>query len=1232
MQQKNNNLLGDSSLNTTDQKVNGQFLHSFKRDDQLKKSDYILKKSSLCEFDELESLICNDSVKIRILIGQAGCGKSSIVKKITNLAEVQVSDGKDSCTQNCNIYIKDKIKYIDTPGLNDTKRSREEVLLEIVKYLFSQQIKICQLFFIYVSNKKLQTQQNDINELVYTYFLYELFNNDINPTTLKSLITEFLNSNNFLKWFQCKYHTVKDNYSCKRIEIYKKKDKVLNYIQYANSHHIFVSTHFDKLQKETFDKRDEYMLNSLRQQIWSNITDSELTKLKSYKDDIEQQENSLNEKILRIVELAQRYYQVDNIQDVQNIIIIGESQVGKSSLIEQLTEYKGLVGDSTNSKSRFCEIFPVIYNNVRYNFIDTPGYGGTESRSSYFDNFKLIADFLRRNKILEFKILFVRNADIDCRENSGQIIKQFVLFIQELFDQEITLVDSDKLGEILENGFENEKSQKNIRHIKDKIIQVERLSNNDRIGEIYFNTFEIKSVQFKCNYRLFGQLHTINGYEDKLQIETLFKAINSIESFSFEDKILLKITKFQDFQVITDPNEYKKQYQRIFLLYCELNKITTQMNECQIPSQEQELIHQKIKIQKELDTLNFGLLTNFNKMDEVKIVFQQVFSQNSIIQDQDQNMLKNNIQRHFLILYQWNSYSFQQEPSNENILLSRKQLHFWNLVYHLQPVIDIQQHRQTLEDLAKLKVIKEITAYQTIQNGIIDAFQYEDQENLNLTIQQFFEAMDKIIGVGGEGFRNMTYFSYNSKLLITSFKAIKEVNKILLALNVVASLASIGFDFSSYQKKYICSQQMKINTASNVLSGFLGIAAFLIPGVGWIIGGIAAAIGLIGNLFSKLSFTSKKQFDKTIGLFFKDFLNEKNIRLLYFQKADFLKKKYCIELFSQPQHSDAYKCYRELENDNFISNKQILSYIHKGAQSEKQLKDKISQYIFKEQIINKLFFQFDQVKSDQVKTQISEIEQCILFNDQIILTFFNRFKVEDQKIYEKIYSKIYKKEVKKILKQKNPTDEQLDHFNKCMKQYSDDLNNFVEQIKQINKSYEEYINFANGLLRKGNNFEILFNSYCNLAVEKQKYLCQQNLITEIELSQPDQNSLVIKKEFQNKNFFKLDQPISIQVILNQISLLCNCETFISSRYLQKFKGREELNLSFCSQENNMENNLEKSVDLLSFLKEKTSEEEFMKCVSNSFQQIDTATNTRISSFYRAYYSIQTIFNQINQKE
>ncbi|EAR97746.2 50S ribosome-binding GTPase (macronuclear) [Tetrahymena thermophila SB210] len=1234
--QQETNLFGDQLQNTPGYQLLGSNLSSF-YDPQLKISGCILKNSSQHQINEYEKMICKDGVKIRIFLGNTGSGKSSTLKTITNQDEILVSDGRDSCTQKCNIYIKDGIKHIDTPGINDTNRIREEIIFEIVKFLFTEKIKIQQLFFVYVSNKQLQTQQKDINELVYTYFLYELFGDLISdPITLKRLIAEFQNSDNFLKWVQCKYHTGQDKYSDFRIQIYKEKDKALNYIQYANSYHIFVYTHFDRQPNITFKKRNEYMLDSLRKQIWSNITDSELSKLQKYADDIQQQEKSLNEKILRIVELAQSCFLYDNKQNVQNIILIGESQVGKSSLIEQLTKYKGLVGDSINSKSRFCEIFPVIYNNVRYNFIDTPGYGGTENRSSYLDNFKQIADFLRRNKILEFKILFVRNAEIQYRDNTDQIVKQFLLFISELFDQEVTLVDSDMLDDILTQGFNNDISQKNIRYVKSKMIQVERLTDNDRRGGIYFNNFELKSVEFKCNYMHEGELQKIDEQEDQLQIQTLFKAINSIDSFSVEDKIQLKITKFQDFQIITDPNEYKKQYQRIFILYRELDNITAQINEPQIPSQEsQDQIAQKIGIQKELDALHFGLITNFNKIDEVQSVLQLLFNENFNILDKDQrerviqqqNKLKNNIQRHFLILYQWNSYQFEKEPSSEKILLSRKQLHFWNLVYHLQPVIDIQKHRQTLEDLAKLKVIKEITAYQTIQNGIIDAFQYEDQEKINFTIQQFFEAMDKIIGVGGEGIRNMTYFSYNAKLLITSFKAIKEVNRILLALNVVASLASIGFDFSSYQKRYICSQQMQLNTVSNVLSGFLGIAAFLIPGIGWIVGGIAAAIGLIGNLFSQLSFTDKQQFDKTIGLFFKDFLNEKKISLLYFQKADLLKKKNCVELYSQPQCSKAYEWFRELEKDNFTSNKQILSNIHKGTQSDKQLKDEISQYIFKENIINKLFFQFDEVKSDQIQTQISEIKQCILINDQIIQTFFNRFKVEDQKIYEKIYSKLdYKKEVEIILKSENPTEKQLDHFNNCMKQYSIDLNNFVDKIKQTNYSYEEYIEFANGTLRKGNNFEILLNSYSNLAVEKQKYLSEseQSLITEIKLSQSNQNLFAIKEEFQNKNFFKLGKPI--QALLDQISQLCNYETFISSRYLQKFKGREELNLSFCSQEDNLENNLEKSVDLLSFLKEKVSEEEFMQCVSKSFQQIDTATYTRIQSFYRAYQSIQAIFN------
>ncbi|KAL4512613.1 hypothetical protein ABPG72_020450 [Tetrahymena utriculariae] len=1247
MQSQNQNC-NYSQLFTPDQYL--QKLFDDQRNPQNYNQNCILKELNQKEINELERIICKDGFKIRMILGSSGCGKSSLIKRITN-ENILVSNSQDSCTQECKIYVKDGIKYIDTPGLNDTRKPRYQILLEIIQFLFKENIKIEQLFFVYVSNKKLQTQQKDINELVYTYFLYELFAEQIknNPKIIEKLLSEFLNSNYFLKWVECNYHNNQDKYSQFRIEIYKQKDKTLNYIQYANSYHIFIHTFFDQELEENLQELDEQMIDHLKEQIWSNIADSELKTLEAYENYILEQEKYLNEKILRIIELAKSYYQNDNIQEVQNILIIGKSQVGKSALIEQLTQYLGLRGDSYQSESRYCEIYSIIYENVKYNFIDTPGYAGTESRNSYLDNLKLIADFLRRNKIQEFKILFVRDADKDCR-NQDQIIKQFLVFITELFDQEVTLVDQNMLEDIIKEDLNNEKMTKNIRQVKDRMIQVERVKKRDKKGQIYFNNFEIKSVQFKCNYTTDkGKFVKIEKEEDEVQKQTLFKAINSIDTLSIEDKIHLKITKIYDFQIITDAIKYLELYERVFILYLQLSSTIAQINEGQNNQVLlQDLITKKLDIQKKLDTLQFGLLTNFNEIVEVQNGIQKLFfdKQSIIINENEnqeykimqQNRFKNNIQRHFLILYQWNSYLFLNQSQSENILLSRKQLHFWNLQYHLQDVIDLNQkkNQQILEELAQLKVIKEINTYQHIQNGLIDAFLYEDQERLNFTIQQFFQAMDKIIGVGGEGFRNMTYFSYNAKLLITSFKAIKEVNKILLALNVVASLASIGFDFSSYQKKYICSEQMQLNTASNVLSGFLGVAAFLIPGIGWIVGGIAAAIGLIGNLFSQFSFTDKEQFDKTIGLFFKDFLNENKVKLLYFQKADMLKKKFSVEFYSQPQCKQSYDCCRELEKDNFISNKKILSKIHRGTseQTDEQLKDKISQYINKEIMMNKLCTQFDDIQLDKCNTSIQEIKQCVIYNNQIIETYFNHFYVDDKKkkIFDEINSildcKDCKKEIDDFLKIKDPTEEKLRHLNKCIKNYSLKLKKFIDQNKQKDYHYFDYVEFANGLLRKDSNFKILFNSYSNLTVEKQKYICQQNLISEIELSS-DGDCFVLKNGFESQQFFRFKNT-EIQVLLEQISLLSNSEAFISSRYLQKFKGREEFNLSFCSRENNLENNLEESLDLLPFLKENEgniSEEEFMKKVLNQFQKIDSATYTRIQSFYRSYFLIQEQFQK-----
>ncbi|KAL4482973.1 hypothetical protein ABPG74_018999 [Tetrahymena malaccensis] len=1206
---------------------------------------YLLQKQNLITINDLERKICKNNVKIRTLLGNPGSGKSSILKRITNSQEISVSNDQHSHTQECSIYEKNGIPYIDTPGLNDTIRGRYSILLQIVRYLFSKEYKLDQIFFVYVSSKELQTQHKDIIELVYTYFLYEQFKEQIDETIIQKLIDEFLNSNYFLKWFECKYHIHQDMYSAFRVEIYRQKDKALNYIQYANSYHIFVQTHFDKEEPEDLEDFNQYAMDSFKKQVWSNIADSHLQDLKEYQQYIQDQEKHLNIKILKIIHVAQQYYENYDKKETQNIIILGESQVGKSSRIEQLTKIRGLRGNGRQSETRQCEIYTIEYKNVKYNLIDTPGIGGTESRISCLDNLKIIADFLRRNKILEFKLLFVRNADKDHRNNFNQIIKEFLIFITELFDQEVTQVDSDMLKDILKSDFNNEVTAKNIKYVKDRMIFLERVTSiANSPKEIYYNKFQIKSIEFLCDYLTRkGDFKQIEEEQDVRQKDLLFSAINSIDTLSLQDKIQLKITEISHFQILTNPNKYLEYYEQIFLYYLELKDIIDKIDSQQNSQNELDnLITKKIDLYKKLNCLDFGLAINFNKIKDVQDHIQHLFDNNSdrISQNTNEhqeyiqqqiNMFRNNIQRHFLILYQWNSYQFQdqsQDSQSQNILFSRKQLYFWNLSYHLQDVIDLKEKKKILEELAQLKVVKEIITYKHIQNVLIDAFLYENQEKLNTTIQEFFEAMDKIIGVGGEGFRNMTYFSYNAKLLISSFKAIKEVNKILLALNIVASLASIGFDYSSYQQRIICSQQMQLNTVSNVLSGFLGIAAFLIPGIGWVIGGIAAAIGLIGNLISQFKYTNKNQFDETIGLFFKNFLNESNVKLMYFQKADFLKKQFCIQMYSQPQSNQAYDCYRQLYVDNFENNKDILQKIHQGqSEQSNNLKDNISQYIVKEIIMNKLIYKFDDIQQENCNQFIKQIQEWMKQNNLILETFFNHYYIDENKLLNKINkNNCIKDNIQKVLSTNNPSNELLDLLNQQIKDYSFNFNLCIDQIKSKNFKYEDCVEFGNGNLRKGDNFKILFDSYCNLTVQKQKYLCEQNLISEIKLSQT-KDLFEINQEFKNKNFFLIEEKI--EVILDQISLLTNFEAFISSRYLQKYKGREELNLSYCSQENNIETNLEKSTDLLQLLKnnEPIKEEQFFDNVLKQFPQIqnDALVKTRIQSFYRAYCTLNLCF-------
>ncbi|KAL4468507.1 hypothetical protein ABPG74_005010 [Tetrahymena malaccensis] len=1214
---------------------------------EISNSDQIINNSP-SEFETptpQEDVICQTV----LVLGLTGVGKSSFIRKITGDQSIKSSDSQQSCTQECSLYEKNGIKYIDTPGINDTQKNRYQILLNIAKYLFYQNIQIKDLFFIYVSNKDLQVHQKTLKEFIYTYFLYELFGEKIlNNILVERLIDEFQNSNNFLKWKECNYHLKNDDLQVFRQEIFNEKDKALNYIQHANSFHIFVKTFFDKESRDDLEEFDEIMVDFLKEQIWSNV---ELNnKFYEYKDYIQNQENHLNRKIQKILDLENRVQKIDPEKEVQYILLLGQSQVGKSSLIEQLTQLKGLRGNSRQSMTSYCQIYPVEYQNIRYNFIDTPGFEGTEQQNNPFDNLKIIADFLRRNQILEFKILFMRNADKDIRNTLDQIIQKLLIFIKQLFDQETSLVDSDYLNNMLIqnkeiNQVEAYNDLEELELMKQKILQIDRISEKVNTGKLYYNKNEINCVEFNSNYYTKkGKYKKISKEEDEEQKKMLFQGINQINALTVDDKILLKIKKINNFRIIKDKQDYIEQYQIIHEKYQNLYTIIKKIDECKNNMQQEQtdqlsiLIQQKVQILKELENLQFGIIKDYQNdptvRQQIDILFNQKLDQelNKVNDNNNdkqnyheinQNHKQNDILRHFLILYYWPQLLFDQQQNKENILLSRKQFYFSQLSHYLKPFIDFnnEKHLKVLEELSKLKVIQEITLLQHIQNKCINKYYNQSYDKVYSIIGQAFQGINIIIGTGGQIFRYAAYFSSKAELLIYSYNVIKGINVGLLVVNMVAAALSIGIDIHSYHKRYICGKQMTLNTASNSISALIGLLAFFVPGYGWAVGGVAAVFGLLGNFISSQIYTSKKTFDNTIGLFFKTIINEqhKHLQLQNFQKAELLRKELKIQNYQQLNQKQGYELYRELEKQTHSTqeNKQLLM---KLFYNNSNLIDTISHYIVKEILSEQ--FQIDQeafqVNQQPTNGQLKAVIDIIKQNKLIIDTFYNRFSHEKLTKLTESYKKL--KNIVKLSTKKLANN--LKELNDSLQEYQQSLCEFVNLIKTNSYTYEQQMEFGNGLLRKNDRFPILFNSYCNLAVIKINYLYEQRTLSEIIKCEGQK---CFKKNPDKNPQELLQLKLNDKEIIENLNLLTFSQKFIESRYLQLLKGQKKPNLTYISSQYNLEADLAYSIDLLEMAENENQFQPFMNKLEKKLKSNESENNIRLFDFYNSIQFLKEKF-------
>ncbi|KAL4484774.1 hypothetical protein ABPG74_019951 [Tetrahymena malaccensis] len=1109
--------------------------------------------------DQLSALQKKSQQHHFLVLGDMGHGKSSFIKKITQNPNIQTSDGKKPHTLSCQMFKKEDKNYIDTPGINSNDQNRFQVLLEIVKFIKNQKLIINDLFILQIQNDKLKSL-NQLRQFSYTYFLYELFGDQIEHQQVEQLNKEYFQSSYLLNWSEARLNDKDDNLQNKRKLIFNNKNKAANYFEYLYSYHIRILTFFDENSEEHLQDFDDKKTEFLKEQIWSNRNQEDI--FEQYNDYIKDQEKHLLKKIEKIQKLEFQNKSNELKKDIQNIVLIGKSQVGKSSLIDQLANQKGLIGNEEQSKTQSCITYRVDYGNTIYRFIDTPVYKGTENAQDDYDTFKIIADYLYRNEIKDFKLLFMINKSKEKREFIFELLDKFFQFIADIFDQDVSFLDREFL-----NNLQSCKNESRISKIllKDKILQIfsQDKNNNDHDYSDEFLQFTI----FKSNYWTTDhRLIKVPQEQDKKQKEQLFEKINKIDSITLDDKVNFRINKSILENIISSTQTFSHQFNIIAEKYENLSNInqiiSIILNTKQNTSNLNELNNKRKLIIQDLRQFQYNVLFS---------VYQNISNHVKNLKFSDQ--AKNNALKHFLPIQQ-NPILFEiTDENSESTLISKKQHHYSTLAHQLSVFADLnnKEHQIKIENLAEIDLSKDLCFQQIEQSRAIEQnYQKQPEENIQ-KIQQISTFLNIINQKGIQSHKQQVYYS----LAINSLQILPVITT-KIALELFLLPLRFGYDACQLYNGIICREKYNITRATRII-GLSLIYFSLLPAIGWMVGVAGGLVTLAGYLYSSFLYSSKQSFDSTIGMCFKQIMNETspNQSLKYYEMAQLLNKKFNLTNYSQLKDNKiGYDMYRQLEKYNSKTENFLIQLFQtRGTQ---KLKDVISKFIVENYILSQISQHFEFLQQNEEKN-IDYLNRCIQELSKIeilIKTFYYKSK------YYKICEEPINLMKHKLGEQKNKSQGKVQFRQQeiqKLKNFETQKNNLIKEYsKEI--TYQKQINLADRTFRFDNSFKILFNSFCNLTYLKAEQKLKQPIIRQIQKDTISMKFNVVKNcQLKNNSFIlNCEDDSKLAELINYMKIVNN---YRQNRYLNQVQENDDPNLTSLSQNEIMDTQVQYSIDL-----------------------------------------------------
>ena len=167
--------------------------------------------------------------------------------------------------------------------------------------------------------------------------------------------------------------------------------------------------------------------------------------------------------------------------EIPQIAIVGRSNVGKSSLINMLTNNNKLAKtSSTPGRTRLVNYFNI---DNKFYLVDLPGYGYHKASKGVANTWdKIMNDYFSDNEKLKLVLLL-----LDCRVLATQLDKQMLNY---LFEKQIPaliiLTKADKISRS-ELNMQIDKLSKELRYNKDRSVATSSLKKRgvEKIGAIF---------------------------------------------------------------------------------------------------------------------------------------------------------------------------------------------------------------------------------------------------------------------------------------------------------------------------------------------------------------------------------------------------------------------------------------------------------------------------------------------------------------------------------------------------------------------------------------------------------------------------------------------------------------------------------------------------------------------------------------------------------------------------